>query len=1079
MKRNYCLRAMLLPFLFSVQWLGAQNITLKGRVAATNQAAPVAGAAIFLLHSNKTVLTGKDGSFAITLTVPYDTLIVSHISYQTKRMAVNGNTTNLIIMLDEAMNQMGEVVVSTGYQNIPKERATGSFDIVDNTLFNRPVSSTVLSRIENVTPGVLFNKGDAAKTDPLLIRGRSTIYANAAPLIVVDNFPYDGDINNINPNDVENVTILKDAAAASIWGARAGNGVIVITTKKGKTSTPQLQLNTNMSFVQKPDLFNVSTISSADYIDLEKYLFDSGYYARDEQFDAWNFGHPPLTPVVELLIAKRDGTMTPAEADAKIASYKVFDARNDLEKYLYRTGINQQYAVNVSGNTPYINYYFSAGWDKSVSNLAGADNNRVTLRSQNIFKINSKLQFEAGANFIQNISRSGNNPGYYLNNGGGKALYPYAQLADENGNALALVKEFRTGFVHKAQENGLLDWQYKPLDDISANELTTKNTDYLLNAGMRYGINRDLQLELKYQYEQATIVTDDVHNKDSYFARNLINSFTQADATTGTLSYPVPLGGIMDVTNGSIRSHQGRVQLSYSKSWDNKHQLTALAGWEIKDLVQKSSRDRYYGYEADRSSANTQIDYVNQYTLYYNIYQKANISTPQALTQTTDRFISEYANAAYTFLNRYTFSASARQDAANLFGAKTNQKVTPLWSTGFAWQLNNEKFYHADWLPSLKLRMSYGYNGNISRLASGYTTVSFYGAYATPLTAATIITPPNSQLRWERVAMMNAAVDFVAKNRVVSGSIEYYRKHAKDLLGEAPIDPTIGLADYSGESFFYGNVAAIKGSGVDVMISTKNSDKKLKWQTDWIFSYSSSKVDDYLMPASSASSIYLQISSQYINPVKGRPVYSVYSYPWQGLVPLTGDPLGMYRGKASNDYGSIFEQSIDSIKYNGPAQPVYFGAVRNTFQWKNFSLSFNVSYKLGYYFRSVSVDYYSLFNTWTGHSDYALRWQKPGDEKNTSVPSLIYPDNPQRDLFYQYASVLVERADNVRLEDVSISYDLDKRAWHYLPFRHLRVYGYAANLGVLWRANKKQLDPYYNNVPEERKRFSLGVAIDF
>ena len=214
------------------------------------------------------------------------------------------SATPINILLEETTRSLDSVVVSTGYQRIPKERSTGSFGLVNNELINRSVSSSVLTRIENITPGVLFNKGDAANTDVLLIRGRSTIYANAAPLIVVDNFPYDGDISNINPNDVESITVLKDAAAASIWGARAGNGVIVITKKEIQKHRRWYLIPILLLF-KSLSLFNVSSISSSDYIDLEKYLFEQGYYANDEQFDAWDFGHPPLTPVVEILIAKR------------------------------------------------------------------------------------------------------------------------------------------------------------------------------------------------------------------------------------------------------------------------------------------------------------------------------------------------------------------------------------------------------------------------------------------------------------------------------------------------------------------------------------------------------------------------------------------------------------------------------------------------------------------------------------------------------------------------------------------------------------------------------------------------------
>lgn len=1053
------------------------SLTIHG-IVTNEKGEPLPGATIMSQTSGKTVIANDNGIFVINLNSA-DSLIASNIGYHAKTIFTIKSNDDLIIKLSQDVNEISSITVNTGYQKIPKERATGSFDFIDSNLFNRRTSTDVLARMENVTPGVLFNHGDAANTDALLIRGRSTIYANAAPLLVVDNFPYDGDIANINPNDVESITILKDAAAASIWGARAGNGVIVITTKRGKTSKPLVQLNSNITFIQKPDLFNVSSISSTDYIELEKHLFQNGFYANDELYDSWNYGHPPLTPVVETLIAERDGTISAAQADAQINALKTFDVRNDIEKYLYRTGFNQQHALNVSGSTQNINYYFSAGWDKDLSTLVGANNNRITLHSQNTFKVSQKLQFDVGVNFVTSKSEEGNNPGYLLNNGYGKSLYPYARLVNDEGQPTVIVKDNRLAFTERAVATGLLNWQYNPIDDINENRLSTKDNDYTINAAVRYNILAGLTAEIKYQYEHASVTTEDFHSAASYYARNMINSFTQVDPATGMLTYPIPIGAISTITNGSLYSHQGRTTLAYNKTWQQKHQLITLIGWEIKDLQQKKNTDGLYGYDPDRSLVATQLDYITKFTQYYNIYLQLPVNNPSAVQHTTDRFISSFANAAYTYNNKYTISASARQDAANLFGVSTNQRGTPLWSAGLSWQLNNESFYSLAWLPQLKLRATYGYNGNISRLATALTTVNFFSASTTPLTDAMIVNPPNEKLRWEKVKMINLGIDFTLKNKILYGSIEYYHKKATDLLGQAPIDPTTGLSDVSGESFFYGNVAAMMGKGIDVNITSQNIHKDLSWQTNWLFSYAASKITKYLLPPGNASTGNLQINSFYINPVQGKPVYSVYSYQWGGLAANIGDPQGILQGKITTDYNTIMQQSIDSIMYNGPAQPVFFGALRNSFQWKKFSLSFLVSYKLDYFFRIPSINYYLLYNTWSGSGDYALRWQKPGDEKTTNVPSMVYPADFQRDNFYNYSSVLVAKADNIRLDDINVAYNIDKTNFKALPFQHLAIYFYASNLAVLYTANSRNIDPYYNNVPKEGKHFSVGITVSF
>jgi hypothetical protein len=231
----------------------------------------------------------------------------------------------------------------------------------------------------------------------------------------------------------------------------------------------------------------------------------------------------------------------------------------------------------------------------------------------------------------------------------------------------------------------------------------------------------------------------------------------------------------------------------------------------------------------------------------------------------------------------------------------------------------------------------------------------------------------------------------------------------------------------------------------------------------------------------SFGSIYLPIGSNLINPVVGKPLYGVYSFAWGGLDPATGDPIGFYGKVSSKDYNSIYSKTkLDSMVYNGPVQPPYYGAFRNTFSWRNLSVSFNISYKFGYYMRRPSVNYTDLFSSWTGHSDYSNRWQKPGDEKITNVPSLIYPNNnPNRDLFYQYSEILVEKGDHIRMEDLSLSYMFDRRNFHQLPFQNIRFYIYASNLGTLWTTNDEGIDPYYINVPKDGKMLSFGMNVNF
>jgi TonB-dependent SusC/RagA subfamily outer membrane receptor len=277
--------------------------------------------------------------------------------------------------------------VNNGYQTIGRERTTGSFVKIDNELLNRKVSTNILDRLDGVTSGLLFNRNNI--NDELLsIRGRSTLLDKdaATPLIVLDNFPYEGDIANINPNIVESITILKDAAAAAIWGARSGNGVIVITTKKGSYQQPiRIDANVNTTFSQKPDLFySKNFLSATDYIDVEQYLFGKGFY--DAQLNSTT-SFTALTPVVELLARKRAGTISAADADNQINQLRSNDVRKEFSKYVYQTPVNRQYALTISGGGVNNSFIVSAGHDNNTDLLSRNGYTRSSFNAENRLRL--------------------------------------------------------------------------------------------------------------------------------------------------------------------------------------------------------------------------------------------------------------------------------------------------------------------------------------------------------------------------------------------------------------------------------------------------------------------------------------------------------------------------------------------------------------------------------------------------------------------------------------------------------------------------------------------------------------------
>jgi TonB-linked SusC/RagA family outer membrane protein len=1036
-------------------------------------AVPLAGVKVRVSGGRSlTVFTGTDGRF-ITNAARRDTLNFEKTGYLPKAVVIHDER-SFKITLRLVVQQMEEVkVVSNGYQSLPLEKATGSYEQIGKDLLNRSVGTDVLGRLEGVS-SILFDKR-IGQSNTLVIRGRSTLLANSAPLVVLDNFPYEGDINNINPNDVESITILKDASAAAIWGVRASNGVIVVTTKKGARNKPMsVSFNASITAAAKPDLFYLPRMTSADFSGLEKQLFAKGFYADDE--NAYNY--LPVSPVVETLIAQRDGKISAAQADAQVAAIVGHDVRNDLQKNWYRQAVNQQYALSLSGGSDKAAYLFSAGYDHNLSALSGTYR-RLNLRSDNSFYLTDRLQLDVGAYLTSSRTIMGRDDYTGLRTSDAKGLLPYEALADAQGNPLPVLKDYRRSFVTASEALGFQNWDYVPLEDYKQVSNRSDQLDILLNTALKYKIGKGLNAELRYQLEHAQTQGDLLYAKDSYYARNLVNQYTQQNPD-GTLTLPIPVGGIFDSSDNRLLAHSFRGQLNYNLE-QGKSALTALAGYEYRSNNARDRNSRDYGYNADTQTA-LPVDYVTSFLLSnYSYYIDYTIPYPNQFSTLQNNNLSYFANAAYAYDRRYSISASARKDESNLFGVNANQKGVPLYSVGAGWTLSNEEFYKLSWLPHLKLRGSYGYSGNVDNTLAAQATIRYVGQ--SPLgrqTYADLFNPPNPDLGWEKTGIVNVGLDFGSKDNILSGSVEYYRKKSHDLVGYQPLDQTTGVLNPATNLFQYkGNVASMKGHGLELSLHSNNLRGAFKWQTDLLLNYATNTVTQYYQYSDNASAYVANAYS--VAPIVGKPLYAILTYKWAGLDPANGNPRGYVNGQISSDYSAILSGTkVNDLQYSGPAVPATYGYLSNTVSYRGVSLSVNISYKLGYYFIRPAINYSALLNSWdTSTGDYARRWQVPGDEKRTSVPSLVYPSDSQRDQFYQQSAANVEKGGHIRLQDMRLSYDADRQHWHNLPLKHVQVYLYATNLGLIWKATRTSLDPDYPSSVRPPHTVAIGISGSF
>ncbi|MBN3581957.1 SusC/RagA family TonB-linked outer membrane protein [Algoriphagus aestuarii] len=1068
---------LLIAFMLLIQeatW--ARQNTLQGQLIETGTKIPLPGAMIILNPGNNTAVTDADGNFRFDLPAGEYELIARMFGYAELNTRVNlkDSEKTILEMIPLEMGLEEVEVLSTGYQQIPKSRASGSFVSLDEELVDRRISTNVIDRLEDVTSGLIFNRAGDERRDPISIRGRSTLGVNSQPLIVIDNFPYDGSLDDLNPNDVESITVLRDAAAASIWGARAGNGVIVVTTKSGRQNQPlKVSLTANANWIEHPDPFLNPVMAVDDFIDMEEQLFSSGFY--NSSFT--NPNKPPLTPVVETLYLEREMLITGEEAASRIDRFRSYDLREDMEKYLYRPQLNQQYSLGLYGGGKTHGYVISLGYDQQQLSEVGDSNSRLTFNLKNNFSLlKDKLGIQLGVYGVKTKSTDQNAGPYDLFFSTSQGMYPYARLADEAGNPLELTNRFSNSFKREAEAAGLLDWQYKPLEELGLSPTVGNQDDWRINLGMDYQVVKGISAKILYQYWQNQQSSERVYDVNSYYAREQINLFSGFDEN-GNLVRNIPLGGIIQSSDRFSSSHSLRGLLEFKHSWGEHWEFNGLAGAELKSLDYQSSYKRFYGFSPDKSTVQL-VDYISLFPQYHNPRQTSRITSNEGVGSGADRFYSLFANGSLEYDKRLLLTFSVRRDASNLFGVDANQKAVPLWSTGLGWTLSEEGFYNWSQIPYVKLRLSYGYSGNVDRSLSAYTTARVGTLNTlTQLPFATILNPPNRNLRWEKVSTTNLGLDMETRNGRISGTLEFYIKEGIDLIGQSPYAPSSGI------TLFTGNNSSTRTKGFDLQLETKNLTGEFQWNTVLLFSGLREEVTHFEIepPVSSIldrGAIGGAGGATY--PVEGRPLFSVYSYPWAGLNPDTGAPKGILDGEVSEDYAAIVNgASLESLRYHGPARPSTFGSFRNTFAFKGFSLSANISYRFGYYFRRSSVQYVPILMGRGGHADFGKRWQNPGDELITEVPSIPSFRDSFRDTFYRSSEVLVEKGDHIRLQDIRLGYRVPTGgSGFFSKIGRAELFLYANNLGMIWKATDTDWDPDYGwNLP--RRSLAIGIQMDF
>lgn len=1038
---------------------------IRGRVT-NEKGEPLIGASIYVLDAQgkrTTVQTKTDaeGNFELKQVALGKEFEVVFIGYATQHHRASHDMARIVLKTFSAEVEEVEVMVNTGYQKISRERSTGSFEQMGSEEIAQRPTSNIFQNMEGFLPGVLFDKRSGDNI--FHVRGVNSLTESmTAPLLIVDNFPYAGDINAINPRDIESVSVLKDAAAASIWGSRAGNGVIVVTTRKSRDGKVRVEGGLNYVVVEKPRVFDIPTLDSRAFMEIEKELFDLGIY--DGTLNETSVSRTMLSPYVEMLDKMRKGELTTTESVELTKVFEQRDYRKHLLEHYYRNTFMQKYNMSVSGGTSDFHNRISLTYDRDLQGAVTSKYAREGLVWSGIYTPAKTISIDylLALNGQQSIM-SLEELSYPIGIGGGRtSLYPYASLVDGEGTPITIERQFSNEYLRKFSDQLPYDWSYNPLQNIWESTRNQRMMQIRANLGISYKVLPFLTLSGKYAH---TIQPDHYQNhygRNSYYVRNLQNSYSSL--IEGKVFTPIPAGGIFDEERSSLIERRGRIQTDIDLPFLTFHRFTSLFGGEVSDQPQESNSYRYYGYD-ELIKSHQFVDYLKTYNTFQGILGNTTIPRYGDIVSKNTRMASFFANAAYGYMEKYYLNFSMRKDASNTFGIGTNWRWNPLWSSGIAWSIEKEKFMErVPFVNQLKLRATWGHSGNSGGLGTSLPIILEIKSYTlNPERQAYLYSLPYVDLKWEDVRMMNLGLDYSLFDRRISGSLEYFNKKSTDILAQDLLEPTLGM------NSMMKNVANMKGEGIDLSMNTINIQRKFSWSTHAYFSMVRDKVTDYF-GGRRDSRDFLTTRGLSLYPTQEWGLYPIFGLRSSGL-DSEGDPVGVLNGEPSKDYVKLNADSLQYLKFFGSGMPRFHGSLRNTFSYRGITLNVNIIFKGGNYFSRNTVNYSSLVNGWTGHADAQRRWRNPGDEAKTDVPALKIPLNSNRDFFYMYSERNVEPGGFVRIQDInfSIPFPLGKGVNASVNF-------YMGNVGLLWRENESKLDPENLSVPRSRN-YSIGLNL--
>ena len=1017
---------------------------------------PLIGASVRITGTSLGTITDQNGHFQLS-NVPEEAVIeYSYLGMKTLRRKASAGPVKIILQHDD--HTLNDVIV-TGYQTLKREDATGAFQqITEKDLDNR-YTGDVTSNLEGKIAGLV--QYDNGISNQITIRGISTLSASTSPLIVVNGLPISGSLEDINPYDIASITVLKDAAAAAIYGARASNGVIVVVTKKATKEKLQADFNADLNISEKPNYSNFGYASAAEEIELMEdnfnYLLkndEDSFSSLKSSFDRYKgCGYSPM---MQLLMRHYEGTISDDEYATTKNKWSTHNYKKEWQDLMLRNQITQQYNLALRTKGKYLNSSISVNFKSDNTGTTGLYDRTLTGNYDGLLKITSWMGMSFGL-YVESERSKSRMDMFGLE--GINSFNNYETMWADDGTPLS-----RKGVVDLNEPNlsnkayGLKSEAFVLQDEINHNFRHTRST--LLRPYVKLDVHPidGLDVSGQFQYEDRYTKQEGLYDANSYTMRHLYNLYTYKG------KHYLPEGGLLDLYTLDGGYYTFRTQATYNHTFAEKHAIEGVAGFEFRQTHSRSTSNEQVGYDDQTQTNNTYM--TNLYDMYK--LQHSDISDAYSpvgyrindfsSTDYLHRYYSYYFTGNYTYDSRYSLSASYRVDKADLFGSDPKFRGRPLWSVGASWNLNNEKWMKdISWINMLKLRTSYGLTGNINSNYTSYLTAKISTEYIYGGKKATLVTPPNDQLRWEKTASWNLGADFSLFDNQLRGSLDYYLKNSSDVLSTTDIDPTIGWDELTI------NNAKIRNQGVELQLSADilRARRREDWgvSADFSIAYNSNKVTAINHEITSGYEA-LKSSTYHLN----KPVHSLYSMRFGGIALDEDGNQQCYFIKADGTKiaAATFESSFEAADavFSGSLDPKVSASLTPTITWRGFSLSAMMVCYLGHYMRINANDwtiqmgteyeepvYSNMLNYW--HSSDPTAYLANG---RPAYNMRMYDDDPA---FFDFNVV---HADYMKMRTLVLGYTFPSEICRKIGVGGLRLRVQMNNV-FTWARNSKNIDP--------------------